>query len=88
MKKVSHFDLVCGSVKWNQMFESEEELLQVMMTCKADPDKYSLFSLVKGYEYIHSFQRQYKVKGALSPKQMTQLKRLAKSIYMHVHDIH
>jgi len=84
MKKVSALRLSQGKVKWNECFDSESELLEAMMACKADVNKYPYYQLVKGYEYIVSFQKQFSTKGNLTEKQMTQLKRLGSSIYKHL----
>ena len=84
MKKVPACRLLQGKVKWDECFDSEAELLESMMTCKADVNKYPYYQLVKGYEYIASFQKQFAAKGSLTEKQMTQLKRLGSSIYEHL----
>lgn len=71
--------------KWNEIYNSEEELIEDMLKAKADERKYGYRLLVKGYIYIHSFQNYYKKNGELTPKQMTQLKRLAYEIYKNTH---
>lgn len=71
-------------VKWTELFESEEELVEKMLLCYADVDTTPYFKLVQGYGFISSFQKYYRKNGMLTPKQMTQLKRLAKSIYIHL----
>lgn len=71
--------------KWNEIYSSEEELIEDMLKAKADERKYRYGLLVKGYAYIHSFQNYYKKNGKLTSKQMTQLKRLAYEIYKNTH---
>jgi hypothetical protein len=71
--------------KWNDIYNNEEELIKDMLKAKADERKYRYGVLVKGYTYIHSFQNYYKKNGKLTPKQMTQLKRLAYEIYKNTH---
>ena len=45
-----------------------------------DEDTHYVFKVCKGYEYIKSFRRFYKKNGYLTPKQLSQLKRLAYEI--------
>lgn len=71
--------------KWNEVYNGEEELIRDMLKAKADDSKYRYSSLVKGYTYINSFQKYYKKNGKLTPKQMTQLKRLAYEVYKNTH---
>ncbi len=72
-------------MKWNELYESEEQLIEDMMKTKSDPDKYPIHQLVKGYGYIESFKKYYQKHGQLTEKQMTQLKRLAVSIYSNLY---
>ena len=71
--------------KWNELYETEQDLIDDMMKAKSDVNKYRLTELVVGYEYVESFKRYYKKNGKLTDKQMTQLKRLASSIYKNIH---
>ena len=71
--------------KWSDLYQSEEELIQDMLKTNSDVDSCPYYSLVKGYEYIEGFKRYYKKNGELTPKQMTQLKRLATEVYKNVH---
>lgn len=70
--------------KWNDLYNSEEDLIQDMLKTKSDATTCPYHSLVKGYEYIEGFKRYYKKNGELTSKQMTQLKRLATEIYKNV----
>lgn len=58
---------------WDEVFEDEQELIDALMSIKVDYN-------TKGYEFLQSFQRYINKGWTLSPKQMTQLKRLAMSI--------
>lgn len=69
-------------LKWRDLFDSEGELIRTMFKCKVRGS--NPYQLVKGYEYIESFQRYYAKNGRLTEKQMVQLKRLAKAIYEHI----
>ena len=69
-------------ISWNQLFDSEQELIAKMLDCETEKGL-----VPKGYGYIGSFKRYYKKNGCLTPKQLTQLKRLAKSIYAFVNDL-
>lgn len=71
--------------KWNELYETEQDLIDDMLKTKSNPDKYNYLELVRGYGYIESFKAYYKKNGKLTDKQMTQLKRLASSIYKNVH---
>lgn len=84
MKKVDACTLSLKQVRWDELYDSEQELLESMMKCKTDANVYPTYQLVRGYEYIGSFQKQYSRKGSLTEKQLTQVKRLAKSIYAHL----
>ena len=86
MKTNINSKLAGGSVKWNEIYDSEEELIKDMMNCHADENSGEYWKLVKGYVYIASFQKYYTKHGALTEKQMTQLKRLAKEVYKNVHE--
>ena len=72
-------------MKWNELYTSEQELLDDMMKAKSDETVYYHYQLVKGYIYIESFKRYYVKHGNLTPKQLTQLKRCANEIYKNTH---
>lgn len=83
MKQVSISEVKFNKgLKWSDLFDSEEELIHTMFKCKVRGS--NPYQLVKGYEYIESFQRYYAKNGRLTEKQMVQLKRLAKAIYEHI----
>lgn len=71
--------------KWSDLYRNEEDLIQDMLKTKSDPNTVAYIHLVKGYEYIEGFKKYYEKNGCLTPKQMTQLKRLATEIYKNVH---
>lgn len=81
MKNVTAWKLY-EQISWNQLFETEQELIAKMLECETEKGL-----VPKGYEYIGSFKRYYKKNGCLTPRQLTQLKRLAKSIYAFVNDL-
>ena len=66
-------------ISWDQLFDGEEELIKMMMTCETEKGL-----APRGYGYIRNFKQYYKKYGRLTPKQLTQLKRLAKAIYAFV----
>lgn len=74
------------SCKWNEIFDTEEELIEAMFNEKVivDPN-YPSYMVCKGYEYIKSFREYYKKHGYLTDKQMTQLKRIAVPIAFRVY---
>lgn len=69
-----------GKVKWDEIYDSESELLNDLVASGDYERKYT-----KGYAYLESFKKQYLAKGTLSDKQMVQLKRLAQEVYTNVH---
>lgn len=69
-----------GTVKWNQLYSSEQALLDDMMMVDVQEFIRRRFN---GFQYIESFQKQYTSKGHLSDKQMTMLKRIAKEIFKY-----
>ncbi len=71
-------------MKWTELYKTEDELINDMLKTKSDPKTEPYNQLVKGYEYIESFKRYYKANGKLTDRQLTQLKRLAGSIYKNV----
>lgn len=66
-------------VSWNELYDTEQEMINDM--CKIDYTKYYINSMLKGYEYLGSFKKYYLKNGFLTSKQITQLKRLASSLY-------
>lgn len=68
------------NAKWNDLYKTEQELLEALAKVNLDEYKRRRFN---GWQYIESFQKQYINKGTLSPAQMTVLKRLAKEIYKY-----
>ena len=85
--KMSHNGINSKSVKWDSIFDTEEELLQALFHEKVytDEDKVPMFKWCKGYEYIKGFRRYYTKHGRLTDKQMTQLKRLASEIAYQIY---
>lgn len=77
MKIVSASHLALNKVKWNELFESEKELIQKMIMVSSRFEKQGY----KGYVYINSFTEYYKKNKSLTEKQLTQLKRLSTEIY-------
>lgn len=73
-------------MSWKDFYKNEEALIADMMRTKSDEKKYSYIHLVRGYEYIEGFKQYYALHGCLTPKQMTQLKRLAEGVYRNVHN--
>ena len=69
-------------ISWRVLFEDDEDLIKHMLLCNV-----SGMHAIRGYEYIKSFQTFYIKNGYLTDKQMTQLKRLAKAIYLHLHGL-
>ena len=68
-------------MKWNELYNTEDELIKAMFETKSDINKYPQWKIVKGYVYIESFKKYYNKNGKLTDKQMTQLKRLAPEIH-------
>lgn len=75
----SHKRMNTKSVKWNDIFDSEAELLQALFheKVKTPDDKVPMTKWCKGYEYVKGFRKYYTKNGKLTDKQMMQLKRLA-----------
>lgn len=70
-----------ASVRWNELYPTEKELIEDMLKTRSDANKYPYYTLVKGYEFINGFKKYYQKNGALTEKQMTQLKRLANEVH-------
>ena len=68
------------SLKWTDIYDTEQEIIDDMMQLDANPDNKPMHKLVRGYEFIQSFQRRLEKGIELSDKQIVQLKRLAPSI--------
>lgn len=72
-------------MKWTIFYDSEIDLINDMLKAKS-ADNVMYHERVRGYAYVESFKKYYKIHGELTPKQMTQLKRMAYSIYSNVHN--
>lgn len=72
--------IINGSTKWNQIYDSEEELINDLLLSEKYEQRYT-----KGYVYLESFKKRVELGKGLTDKQMTQLKRLAKEVYTNVH---
>lgn len=82
----SHAGGFNSKVKWDSIYDSEEELIQDMFHEKIIVDGNApVYKLCKGYEYIASFRKYYTEKGFLTEGQMKQLKRLAAEIAYHIY---
>ena len=80
MKQVRQNDVVLGSVKWSDMWDSEEELIEAVRTINLP--RY-INNNRKGYEVIQSAQRVLVSGRELSKAHVTQLKRLSKEVYRY-----
>lgn len=87
MKKITEYELLSKKhIKWDDLFESEKELIKCMYKC--DVTSGNPFKMCKGYIYIKSFREFYIKNGYLTEKQLTQLKRLAVAMYKHINNIY
>ena len=77
MKKVEFQKLHFGTVKWDDMFDSVDELIRTMTIVSPRFEKNGY----KGYAYVNSFTKYYSENKELTLKQITQLKRISKEIY-------
>lgn len=68
------------SVAWNEVYASEQELLDDLKKVYIPKSRGPLGHCFQGYEYIYAFAFYTKKGWELSPKQMTQAKRLALEI--------
>ena len=70
--------------KWTEFYSSEEELIKELSEVDVELNKIvteqKMYAFYKGYEFIHSFALQLQNGKTLSPKQITQAKRLAGEI--------
>ena len=74
------------SCKWNDIFDTEEELINAMFDEKVIVDEHApIYKLCRGYEYIKSFRRYYKKNNCLTEKQLSVLKRLAYELAFHIY---
>lgn len=86
MKNAEYIRLT-RKTRWTDFYNTEEELLRDMLLTLSDEKTTPYYKLVKGYGYIDSFKRYYAKNRCLTPKQMTQLKRLAGEVYKNVHEV-
>lgn len=66
-----------SGVKWSDVYHSEQDL--VMALQHLELSKYT----ERGEEIVANLQHVLNKQGSLTPKQMTQLKRVSKFIYIH-----
>lgn len=73
--------------KWNEIFDTEEELIKALFHEKVltDEDKVPMYKWCRGYEFIKGLRKYYNKNMSLTPKQMTQLKRLAPEIAYQIY---
>lgn len=62
-------------VKWNEIYDTEEELIADMLSVDCEKR-----NPIRGYAYIQSFQKWIHAGRELTAKQITQTKRLAGNI--------
>ncbi len=74
-KEFSNWD---KKVSWNVLFDSEEELIEKLVTMNVKDKR--LYG-VMGEVFLEGLQKYYAKKGFLTPAQLTQLKRGAKEIW-------
>lgn len=63
-----------GSIKWYDIYSSEELMVWDMLRVHSDPGL-SEYSTVRGYEYINSFKKYFLLHKSLTVKQMNVLKK-------------
>lgn len=75
------------SCKWNEIYDTEEELIKDLFSEKVLTDEDTTFThkMCRGYDFIKGFRKYYRKNGTLTERQMTQLKRLASEIAYHVY---
>lgn len=66
--------------KWSDAFTSEESLIEYLRGIDVKEYKRKRY---KGCQYIEGFKKQLEEGKELSKKQVTQLKRISKEIYMY-----
>ena len=69
-----------GSIKWNDVFESEQEILESLEKIYIPKSRIAPAYTFKGYELIYSYAYYVQRGWKLSDKQITQCKRLAVEI--------
>ncbi len=74
-----------AKVKWNEIFDSEQELIEAMFNEKVAVENAPMYLMCRGYEYIKSFRRYYEKNGCLTNKQITHLKRLGLQIAYRIY---
>lgn len=85
--KKSHHGINNKPCKWNDIFDTEQELIKALFSKKVytDEDNVPMHKWCKGYVYVKGFRKYYSKHGKLTDKQMTQLKRLAGEIAYHIY---
>lgn len=68
------------TLRWDEIYDTEQELIDDMLAVDAFPEGKPEYRLIRGYDYITSFQNRVERGIPLSEKQMIQLKRLASNI--------
>lgn len=72
-------------IKWNDIYDTEAELINDMFHEKIKVDNEPLYQRCRGYEYIRGFRKYYQRNGNLTDKQMMQLKRLSTEIAWNIY---
>lgn len=82
VQKVANQYASVFSVKWNDIYKTEEDIVNDLKLIHVpdEKDMRNISYLYKGYDFIHSFAKQVQAGKTLSGKQMTQCKRLALEI--------
>ena len=74
-----------AKVSWDDIFDTEEELIQAMFDEHVVVENAPLHKLCRGYEYIKSFRQYYNKHNVLTEAQVRQLKRLASEIAYQIY---
>lgn len=84
--KKSHAGGFNTKIKWNDIFDTEEELIQALFNEKiyTDEDGLPMWKWCKGYDFIKGFRNYYRKNGNLTEGQIRQLKRLAAEMAYHI----
>lgn len=72
-------------MKWTCFYKTEADLVADLLVTESDVNTVPYYKLVRGYGFVDSFKKYFAKHGQLTPKQMTQAKRLAGEIYRNVH---
>lgn len=80
MKVRAEYNRYGKSVKWDDIYSSEEELLKELEQISVPQDRTAPANTFRGYEYIYSFAFYLQKGWKLSEKQVKQAKRLALEI--------